>query len=87
MGNSNGIQSFSEVIRMHRDLGYFERNPLLFNELFEQRAEDVLKTSDFIEAIKHLAKSNNKYDIVFRPHPQRTLIYGNFILEACLMFM
>ena len=43
MGNSNGIQNFSEVIRMHRDLGYFERNVLLFNELFEQRAEDALK--------------------------------------------
>ena len=47
MGNSNGIQSFSEVIGMHRDLGYFERNPLLFNELFEQRAEDDFKDFRF----------------------------------------
>ena len=82
MGNSNGIQSFSEVIRMHRDLGYFERNPLLFNELFEQRAEDVLKTSDFIEAIKHLAKSNNKYDIVFRPHPTEDINIWKFYFRG-----
>ena len=56
MGASNGIQNFSEVIKMQGDLGYFERNPILFNERFEQQAEDVLKTSDFIEAVKHLAK-------------------------------
>ena len=70
--------SLSEVIRMHRDLGYFDRNPLLFNELFEQQAEDTI-TSDFIEAIKHLAKNNTTYDIVFVLIQQRTSAYGNFI--------
>ena len=80
MGASNGIQSLSEVIRMHKELGYFERNPLLFNELFEQQAEDTIKTSDFIEAIKHLAKSNNRYDIVFRPHPTEDISIWKFYL-------
>ena len=46
----------------------------------EQRM--ILKTSDFIEAIKHLAKSNNKYDIVFRPHPTEDIDIWKFYFRG-----
>ena len=80
MALSNGIQKFSEVIKMQEDLGYFERNPILFNQLFEGQAEDAIKTLDFIVAIKHLAKNNSKYDIVFRPHPTEDIATWKFYL-------
>lgn len=80
MALSNGIQKFPEVIRMHKELGYFERNPQMFNELFEQQAEDAIKSSDFIRAIKHLAYNNNKFDIVFRPHPTEDIDTWKFYL-------
>ena len=69
MGTSNGINSTSDVIKIFKDLGYLQRNSKLFNEYFELIAEDSIKTSDFVEAIKHLANENKEYDIVLRPHP------------------
>ena len=69
MGTSNGINSTPEVVKIFKDLGYLQRNSKLFNEYFEQIAEDSIKTSDFVEAIKHLANKNSEYDIVLRPHP------------------
>ena len=49
--------------------GHFKRDPKLFIKNFEVAAEDYLKTAAFIEAVQHLSKNNNGYDIVFRPHP------------------
>ena len=67
-----------QVVKMQGDLGYYEQIDIV-KWKFEQQAEDALKTSDFIEAVKHLAKKNSKYDIVFVHTPLKTLIFGNFI--------
>ena len=61
---------FHEDIKLHSNAGYFQRNPKLFKRLFYSWAEDYKKLYEFIEAIKYLAKNNNGYDIVLRPHPR-----------------
>ena len=81
MGTSNGINSTPDVIKIFKDLGYLQRNSKLFNEYFELIAEDSIKTSDFVEAIKHLAHKNNEYDIVLRPHPVEDIDAWRLYLE------
>ena len=61
---------FHEDIKLHSNAGYFQRNPNLFKRFFYSWAEDYKKLYEFIEAIKYLAKNNNGYDIVLRPHPR-----------------
>ena len=78
---SNYIKSTPEVIKTFKDLGYLQRNPKLFNDWFEQIAEDNIKTIDFVEAIKHLAYKNNEYDIVLRPHPVEDINAWRIYLE------
>ena len=64
-----GNKPFHELINIHENAGYFQRNPKLFKKLFYSMAEDYKKLYEFIDAIKYLAKNNNGYDIVLRPHP------------------
>ena len=44
--------------------------------------KDYLKAIIFIEAIKHLSKNNNGYDIVFRPHPSESVDCWKVLLEG-----
>lgn len=77
---SNKI-TFHENIKMHRILGYFDRDPKKFAWLFKKNAEDGLMTLAFIEAIKYLAKNNQKFDIVLRPHPAENIDAWKIYLE------
>ena len=45
-------------------------------------AEEYLKTHSFIKAIKYLAKNNNDFDIVFRPHPVENIESWKFYLDG-----
>ncbi len=81
MGTSNGINSTPAVVKIFKDLGYLQRNSKLFKDYFEQIAEDSIKTSDFVEAIKYLAHKNNEYDIVLRPHPVEDIDAWRLYLE------
>ena len=74
--------SFKEKISKMRDTGYFDRSPNLFKEIFIWRSNDYLKAIIFIEAIKHLSKHNNGYDIVFRPHPIENVDCWKVLLEG-----
>jgi surface carbohydrate biosynthesis protein len=74
--------SFEERIRKIKDGGYFDRSPNLFKEQFIFRSDDYLKALIFIEAIKHLSKYNNGYDIVFRPHPTESVECWKVLLEG-----
>tara|TARA_B100001057_G_scaffold499923_1_gene612532 strand:+ start:180 stop:1565 length:1386 start_codon:yes stop_codon:yes gene_type:complete len=74
--------SFLERIRMMKETGYFDRNPDLFKKKFVWSSNDHLKAITFIEAIKHLSKNNNGYDIVVRPHPSEDVSYWNVLLEG-----
>jgi surface carbohydrate biosynthesis protein len=74
--------SFKEKISKMRDTGYFDRSPNLFKERFIWRSNDYLKAIIFIEAIKHLSKNNNGYDIVFRPHPSESVDCWKVLLEG-----
>ncbi len=81
MNYCNNIKSPLEEVKMLKDLGSLQRNSKMFNGYFEQLAEDSFKTSDFVEAIKHLAYKNNEYDIVLRPHPAEDINAWRLYLE------
>ena len=67
--NCTNFRSFHHNIKIQSEAGYFERNPKLYKNYFYKWSEDYKKLFEFIEAIKHLSKNNNGYDIVLRPHP------------------
>jgi surface carbohydrate biosynthesis protein len=64
---------FYEDIKFLQNAGYFERNPDLYKDTFYNMSEDYKKLYEFIDAIKYLAKKNNGYEIVLRPHPRDNL--------------
>ena len=74
--------SFIERIKMMKETGYFDRNPDLFKKKFIWSSNDHLKAITFIEAIKHLSKNNNGYEIVVRPHPSEDVSYWEVLLEG-----
>ena len=73
---------FHEFYKFYKDAGYFQRNPNLFKDLFYSTAEDYKKLYAFIDAIKYLAKNNNGYDIVLRPHPRDNIEAWKIFLEG-----
>lgn len=75
-------RSFHEFFKFYKDAGYLERNPNLFKDLFYSTAEDYKKLYAFIDAIKYLAKNNNGYDIVLRPHPRDNINAWKIFLEG-----
>ncbi len=72
MGAFN-MMSFNEIIKFYKEAGYFERDPETLKTLFGTIGEDYKMAFSFIEAIKYLAKNNNGYDIVLRPHPTENI--------------
>jgi surface carbohydrate biosynthesis protein len=74
--------SFREKIQIMTDAGYFDRSPNLFKEQFIWRSNDYLKAIIFIEAIEHLSKNNNGYEIVFRPHPSENIDCWKVLLKG-----
>ena len=64
---------FHQLIKYNKILGYYQRKPELLKRDFNWASEDYLMTYSFIEAIKHLAKNLNGFDIVLRPHPAENL--------------
>lgn len=69
----NTPEPFYERFRTYKKDGYFKRNKNAFKKLFGMKAEGIQKTGAFIEAIQHLSKFNNGYDIVLRPHPSENI--------------
>ena len=69
MGYANGYLQIHKLYELIRNSGYYDRDPSLIRNSFVRKSEAVLNTGAFIEAIKYLAKNNNGYDIVLRPHP------------------
>lgn len=63
------VRPFHEIIRSEREAGYFQRNPDIFSLRFNRGAENFRLTHAFIQAIEHLSKHSNGFDIVLRPHP------------------
>ena len=63
------VRPFHEGVKLNYAAGYFERDPELFKRNFYSMSDDYRKLYVFIDAIKHLAKNSNGYDIVVRPHP------------------
>jgi surface carbohydrate biosynthesis protein len=69
MSHANYFEPFHNLIEINRKGRQYERDPKLFFKKFAMASEHYLTTGAFIEAIQHLAKNNNGYDIVLRPHP------------------
>jgi len=80
-GFANYKKPFHELIKMKNELGYYKRMPELLKKDFEMASMEFNKMHSFIEAIKYLAKNNNGYDIVLRPHPAENLEVWEFYLE------
>ncbi len=68
-----GMKRFDENFKSVKDAGYIERDPNMFKSMFYSTSESYKKTYEFIDAIKHLAKNNNGYDIILRPHPEENI--------------
>ena len=57
------------------------RDPSLLKDNFVGISEDYKLIYDFLQAIKHLSKYNNGYDIVVRPHPVENIEAWKTFLE------
>ena len=79
---SIGMKSFDENFKSTSDAGYFQRDPDMVKKVFFRTAEDFKKMYEFIEAIKYVAKNNNGYDIVFRPHPEEKIKAWEIFLQG-----
>ncbi|MDA7604033.1 hypothetical protein N8724_01385 [Candidatus Pelagibacter sp.] len=77
---SNG-KPFLEILRSEKKAGYYSRDPDLFKLNFFTIAEEYYNIIAFIEAIQHLSKHNNGYDIVVRPHPVENIEAWKTYLE------
>jgi surface carbohydrate biosynthesis protein len=75
------IQPFHDIVRFHKDAGYYQRDPNLLKKQLGTASESYTLTAAFIEAIKYLAKKNNSYDIVLRPHPTENIEPWKISLE------
>ena len=73
MTYANSVMPFFNIISKEQQRGHYERNPGLFLENFKEASEKFRITGEFIEAIQHLAKNNNDYDIVLRPHQNENI--------------
>ena len=73
---------FHDNIKLSRSYGYFQRDPEFFKNRFYAISEDYKKIYEFISAIEYLAKNNNGYDIVFRPHPAENIEQWKIFLEG-----
>jgi surface carbohydrate biosynthesis protein len=69
MSAVNAYMPFYERFKNARDAGYFKRDPEMLRTLFIRGSEHFLLTHEYIQAIQHLNKHNNGFDIIFRPHP------------------
>ena len=76
------MKSFEDNFKSVRDAGYLQRDTGLFKNLFYSTAEDYKKLYEFIDAIKYLAKNNNGYDVVLRPHPEENIKVWEILLEG-----
>ena len=82
MGFSNNLMDLYQIIKLKKNTGYYQRNSELLQSDFNRAAQDYLKTSAFIEAIKYLVNHNKGYDIVFRPHPTENIEAWKVYLEG-----
>ncbi len=80
--NCTNMLNFHENIKFHKEAGYFERDPNLFKNFFNMIAEDYKKLYSFIDAIKFIAKNNQRFDIVVRPHPTENIKAWEVFLDG-----
>ena len=81
IGIANNIKPFFEIIKSEKKAGYYLRDPSLLKDNFVGISEDYKLIYDFLQAIKHLSKYNNGYDIVVRPHPVENIEAWKTFLE------
>ncbi len=64
---------FHEQVKFKKDSGIYKRDPKRFDLDFVKKADGYRVTAAFIKAIDYLAKNNDDYDIVLRPHPTESI--------------
>lgn len=78
----NDMKKFHDLIKLHRDAEYFDRDPDLFKNFFYMWAEDYKKLYSFIDAIKFIADNSEGFDVVLRPHPTEDVKAWEIFLEG-----
>lgn len=81
MGFANEIKSFHERIKIIKSGGYLNRDSDLLEYIFGNISENYKKMFSFTEAIKFIAKNNNGFDIVVRPHPVENIETWKILLQ------
>jgi surface carbohydrate biosynthesis protein len=80
--HSLDLSSLPDQFKSLKSSGYFKRDPNLFKNLMHYQAESIKKLYEFIIAIEYLAKNNNGYDIVLRPHPTENVKAWEIYLDG-----
>ena len=81
MTRANSVERYHDRLRQKKILGYHKADPESFESDFLRIGEDFNRTYAFLKSIKYLAKNNNGYDIVLRPHPSEDIEPWKFLLE------
>lgn len=77
------ITSFPERIEFLKDAGYDKRDPEAIKSEFQTKSDEYRKAYSFIEAINYIVKNNqNKFDIIFRPHPVEDIEGWKILLKG-----
>ena len=81
LGLANNVNDFHQIIKSHKNSGYYHRDPDMQAKHFRIFAEEGYMMLAFIKAIEKLANNNNGYDIVLRPHPNENIETWKIYLE------
>ena len=74
------MKPLHESYKFFKEKGVLERDPEFLENFFAKKGEEYQMVFHFFEAIKYLAKNNNKYNIVLRPHPTENIeIWKSFL--------
>lgn len=69
LGIFNNKKRISQLIEWFKKAGYYQRDPELMKRHLNWMVDEGKMMLHYIDAIKILAKNNNLFEIVLRPHP------------------
>lgn len=74
--------SWFDRLKFMKEAGYVERDPDTYKREFKMRSDDYKRSIALIDAITYLGNNNeDKFDIIFRPHPTENVDEWNFLLK------
>lgn len=75
--------SWFDRLKFLKEAGYVDRDPETYKRAFIMKSDDYKRSIALIEAISYLGNNNNdKFDIIFRPHPTEEPQGWKFLLDG-----